>query len=408
MDSRPCSDPAEALRYNANLRDVLQSRENRPSDQYDWLIPSVKKWVSEPLFCLLAIRTPLRSTSDPKDICVELIQLLQEKHVVPVVWVLQDRIGKPTVADILNSLNMQLHRSFRTLDEQTRPSNTSTTVHIEGISLSTTKDDIKDFFRFCGKIRSIHAASTNKSPQFTIVTVTFENHSSAKAALFLDNARLVSNTVRITLANPIDVQDRYTPKTDENECLRALETLLANISEVFVIIDQDVATRALQGRDDASSFWSSVFLPKDYSGSVKIALVGTSGPLAAPAGMSSEAARKFIIEAEAPRMTQVLGPQSRLVRNPQSRKNGTMTGREALAELIESLNIGKQFNESDHQAHGVTQSLDGIDRSTTSTPVISAQSAGSGKSEVSSVIREVMKTRRNFELFDVQTESMNL
>ncbi|CEL01274.1 Putative Actin cytoskeleton protein [Aspergillus calidoustus] len=80
-----------------------------------------------------------------------------------------------------------------------------TTVHVSGISPSTTEKEVQDFFSFCGKIVSISVTPTSSEPDASkSATVTFEKDAAAKTALLLDQTKLGSSIVHVEAAQSID------------------------------------------------------------------------------------------------------------------------------------------------------------------------------------------------------------
>lgn len=107
MHTETFSDANEILRTNVALRDVFQSRGTQLPDDYEWLLPSARTWLSEPCDSFLGIIAQPKAVSDVRSICVDLIQLLQENH-KPVAWILQDRTATPRLVDLLNCLVAQV------------------------------------------------------------------------------------------------------------------------------------------------------------------------------------------------------------------------------------------------------------------------------------------------------------
>lgn len=80
----------------------------------------------------------------------------------------------------------------------------STTVHVEGISASTSEKEVRDFFSFCGKISSLSVTPTsNDANASKSATVTFEKETAAKTALLLDNTQLGPSQVTVKSAASI-------------------------------------------------------------------------------------------------------------------------------------------------------------------------------------------------------------
>ncbi|CAG8890945.1 unnamed protein product [Penicillium egyptiacum] len=79
------------------------------------------------------------------------------------------------------------------------------TVHVSGISSTTSEKDVRDFFSFCGKIvtLSITPVSGEAEAQKS-ATVTFEKEAAAKTALLLDQTQLGSSAVHVEAAQNIE------------------------------------------------------------------------------------------------------------------------------------------------------------------------------------------------------------
>ncbi|KAK3673062.1 Protein vip1 [Recurvomyces mirabilis] len=100
----------------------------------------------------------------------------------------------------------------------------SSTVHVKGISGSTSEKEVRDFFSFCGKIQSLSVTPENDSssaPQSA--TVTFEKETAAKTALLLDNTQLGPNQVHVSSAASLGQMSGASKATgsssDDNEDL---------------------------------------------------------------------------------------------------------------------------------------------------------------------------------------------
>ncbi|KAL3475795.1 hypothetical protein BJX99DRAFT_228953 [Aspergillus californicus] len=80
-----------------------------------------------------------------------------------------------------------------------------TTVHVTGISSSTTEKEVQDFFSFCGKITNISVTPTSSEADATkSAAVTFEKDAAAKTALLLDQTQLGPSVVHVTAAHSLD------------------------------------------------------------------------------------------------------------------------------------------------------------------------------------------------------------
>lgn len=78
----------------------------------------------------------------------------------------------------------------------------ATTVHVENISKNTSEKEIRDFFSFCGKIRTLSVTTVSETTQSA--TVTFEKETAAKTALLLDHTQLGPSEVHVTAAKSLD------------------------------------------------------------------------------------------------------------------------------------------------------------------------------------------------------------
>jgi len=77
----------------------------------------------------------------------------------------------------------------------------STTIHVEGIAASTTDQEVRDFFSFCGKIVNLSVTPTsNEKDSPKSASVTFEKETAAKTALLLDNTQLGPSQVHVKSA----------------------------------------------------------------------------------------------------------------------------------------------------------------------------------------------------------------
>ncbi|KAJ8080863.1 hypothetical protein PM082_017698 [Marasmius tenuissimus] len=81
----------------------------------------------------------------------------------------------------------------------------SHSVHVTGISASTTEPQLRDFFTFCGKISSIEHKGTE-------ATICFEKPSAANTALMLNGGTLEGSTLTVTS----DVEHVDEPHKDDN------------------------------------------------------------------------------------------------------------------------------------------------------------------------------------------------
>ncbi|KAJ5501279.1 hypothetical protein LT330_001155 [Penicillium expansum] len=79
------------------------------------------------------------------------------------------------------------------------------TVHVSGISSTTSEKEVRDFFSFCGKIvtLSITPVSGEADAQKS-ATVTFEKEAAAKTALLLDQTQLGTSAVHVEAAHNIE------------------------------------------------------------------------------------------------------------------------------------------------------------------------------------------------------------
>ncbi|GES57951.1 protein vip1 [Aspergillus terreus] len=79
------------------------------------------------------------------------------------------------------------------------------TVHVSGISSSTSDEEVKNFFSFCGKITSISVTPVSNEPGASkSATVTFEKEAAAKTALLLDNTQLGPSEVHVEAAPTLE------------------------------------------------------------------------------------------------------------------------------------------------------------------------------------------------------------
>ncbi|KAL4880796.1 hypothetical protein BJY04DRAFT_190826 [Aspergillus karnatakaensis] len=79
-----------------------------------------------------------------------------------------------------------------------------TTVHVSGISSSTSEKEVQDFFSFCGKIVNISVTPTSSEADAPkSATVTFEKDAAAKTALLLDQTQLGPSVVHVEAAQSI-------------------------------------------------------------------------------------------------------------------------------------------------------------------------------------------------------------
>jgi len=75
------------------------------------------------------------------------------------------------------------------------------TIHVDGIASSTTDQEVRDFFSFCGKIVNLSVTPTgSEADAVKSATVTFEKESAAKTALLLDNTQLGPAQVHVKSA----------------------------------------------------------------------------------------------------------------------------------------------------------------------------------------------------------------
>lgn len=81
----------------------------------------------------------------------------------------------------------------------------SSTVHVKGISGSTSEKEVRDFFSFCGKIQSLSVTpESNDTNASQSASVTFEKETAAKTALLLDNTQLGPSQVSVSSASSLD------------------------------------------------------------------------------------------------------------------------------------------------------------------------------------------------------------
>ncbi|KAJ5368502.1 Nucleotide-binding alpha-beta plait [Penicillium cataractarum] len=100
----------------------------------------------------------------------------------------------------------------------------ASTVHVSGISHSTSEKEVRDFFSFCGKITNLSitpVSSEADAPQSA--SVTFEKEAAAKTALLLDQTQLGTSSVHVEAAQSIDTlagasaTSASTEKEDEHD-----------------------------------------------------------------------------------------------------------------------------------------------------------------------------------------------
>jgi RNA recognition motif-containing protein len=92
----------------------------------------------------------------------------------------------------------------------------SKTVYVKNISPETPEEEIRGFFSFCGKIRSLEVNSTREGKE---ATVTFEKETAAKTALLLDNTKLGATHVKVSCDSGFtdDVEQYTTNVHREND-----------------------------------------------------------------------------------------------------------------------------------------------------------------------------------------------
>ncbi|CAG8375739.1 unnamed protein product [Penicillium salamii] len=79
------------------------------------------------------------------------------------------------------------------------------TVHVSGISATTSEKEVRDFFSFCGKIVSLSVTPiSGEADAKQSATVTFEKEAAAKTALLLDQTQLGTSAVHVEAASNID------------------------------------------------------------------------------------------------------------------------------------------------------------------------------------------------------------
>lgn len=82
---------------------------------------------------------------------------------------------------------------------------TASTVHVSNISHTTTEEDIKSFFSFCGKITSLTLTPTTNNPDALLSsTITFERESAANTAVLLDGTPLKDSPLSVRAAHTIE------------------------------------------------------------------------------------------------------------------------------------------------------------------------------------------------------------
>ncbi|KXG54068.1 Nucleotide-binding, alpha-beta plait [Penicillium griseofulvum] len=79
------------------------------------------------------------------------------------------------------------------------------TVHVSGISSTTSEKEVRDFFSFCGKIVTLSITPVSGEPDAQkSATVTFEKEAAAKTALLLDQTQLGTSAVHVEAAHNIE------------------------------------------------------------------------------------------------------------------------------------------------------------------------------------------------------------
>lgn len=82
---------------------------------------------------------------------------------------------------------------------------TRSTVHVSGIAPSTSEEEVREFFSFCGKIVSLSVTPTSGDSEAPkSATVAFEKETAAKTALLLDNTQLGPSSVHVEAAHTLD------------------------------------------------------------------------------------------------------------------------------------------------------------------------------------------------------------
>ncbi|CEJ90953.1 Putative RNA recognition domain-containing protein [[Torrubiella] hemipterigena] len=69
------------------------------------------------------------------------------------------------------------------------------TIHVKNIAASTSDDEVKDFFSFCGKIADIKLTTEGETKS---ADVTFEKETAMKTALLLNNTQLGPNHIAVS------------------------------------------------------------------------------------------------------------------------------------------------------------------------------------------------------------------
>lgn len=75
---------------------------------------------------------------------------------------------------------------------------TNNIVHVKDIDVSTSDEEIKQFFSFCGKVTDVHVTTDAGKKN---ATVTFEKETAKKTALLLNNTQLGPSKIVVTSAN---------------------------------------------------------------------------------------------------------------------------------------------------------------------------------------------------------------
>ncbi|CDM27719.1 hypothetical protein DTO013E5_4431 [Penicillium roqueforti] len=81
----------------------------------------------------------------------------------------------------------------------------NSTVHVSGISSTTSEKEVRDFFSFCGKIVTLSITPVSgEADAPKSATVTFEKEAAAKTALLLDQTQLGTSAVHVEATHNIE------------------------------------------------------------------------------------------------------------------------------------------------------------------------------------------------------------
>ncbi|KAJ5542275.1 Nucleotide-binding alpha-beta plait [Penicillium sp. DV-2018c] len=122
------------------------------------------------------------------------------------------------------------------------------TVHVSGISPSTTEKEVRDFFSFCGKVVSLSITPVSGEPDAQkSATVTFEKPAAAKTALLLDQTQLGTSAVHVEAAHDIDeIADTTTESKEEEHDIAQEDKPRSRIVAEYLAQGYVVSDQAIQ------------------------------------------------------------------------------------------------------------------------------------------------------------------